>query len=178
MSQLAVDARVASQRPRRRRGDTGLEAQPPASAPAPEGDALTNALALVVTYIPTEIIIGYVAVSVEIDDSPAHSYAGQWTAFWLFLALTPVVHWSVYARLLRLRRQRLPWHPRTWPWFGLVTGTVAFALWGFALPASPFTSLDWYHGSVAAVALIVGSVALGFAARAFGPLTPTPASED
>ena len=130
-----------------------------------------------VTYIPTEIIMGYVAVSVEIDGSPAHSFTGQWIAFWLFLALTPVINWSLYAGLLRQRRQRLPWHPRTWPWFGLIAATVAFALWAFALPASPFTSLYWYKASWAAGGLIVGSILLGIAARVFGPVTGTPASQ-
>jgi hypothetical protein len=175
MSQLAADARAASQPPRRRRGDTGPEA--PAPAPASSGDSLTNALTVVVDYVPTEIIIGYVAVSVEIDVSSAHSHAGQWAAFWLFLALTPVIHWSLYAGMLRQRRQRLPWRPRSWPWFGLVAATVAFALWGFALPASPFTSLGWYTSIPPAVILIVGSVALGAAARTFGPAAPARAGE-
>jgi hypothetical protein len=171
MSQIAVQAHTGGQRREARRGDTALETPVQEPAPASTSGSVAAAISAILTYIPTEIIIVYAAVTAAIDSSATHSYVGQWVAFWLFLALTPVANWCFYAGMLRGEQQPLPWLPRMWPWYGLVTATVAFALWGFTLPATPFKDFAWYDGSIGAPVLLVGSMVLGFAGTLFGPTT-------
>jgi hypothetical protein len=134
------------------------------------GGTVADALSAIETYIPTEVVTVYAAVTAAIDSSAARTHTGQWVAFWLFLALTPVANWCLYAAMLRGRQEPVPWRPqRDWPWYGMVTAAVAFALWGFTLPGTPFAGFSWYNGAIGAPVLLVGSLVLGLAGSVFGP---------
>jgi hypothetical protein len=166
MSQIAVQAHAA----RQQATQAGAEAHAAPRARAGVGGTVADALSAIETYIPTEVVTVYAAVTAAIDSSAARTHTGQWVAFWLFLVLTPVANWCLFAAMLRGRQEPVPWRPqRDWPWYGMVTAAVAFALWGFTLPGTPFAGFSWYNGAIGAPVLLVGSLVLGLAGSVFGP---------
>jgi hypothetical protein len=132
--------------------------------PATQGGG-TSTLAAIAAYIPTEVLTVYVAVVAAIN--PAVTGAGStpvWVSFVLFLVLTPVVVWLVYAGKVRKAGKRLPVAPRRWPRWEMFAATVAYAAWAFALPETPFSTFAWYSTAIAAVVVLVATTALGLVA--------------
>lgn len=133
----------------------------------PRTPAASSAASLaesVTTYIPTEVVTGYVAVIGALHQATAHSRTADWVMFCVFLVIVPLVVWLGLARQERAKGLPLPTHPRTWPAhtrFNVIAATVSFALWGFSLPQTPFLDFGWYQTVYGAAALIVGSLLLG-----------------
>jgi len=126
--------------PRKRRGPAK---QTTTSADA-ANPALVAAAEVVTRYIPTEIVGAYVAVA-TLMVTPGGSRTGQWTVFYIFLAMTPVTVWLFTASRARAASKPLPLRPALWPVFELVVASVSFVLWGFTLPATPFEDFSWYR---------------------------------
>jgi hypothetical protein len=141
-------------------------AAPPTPVPA-QGSATLAALKSIVTYIPTEILTVYVAVSAALSDAGTSSRTGQWVAFWVFLALAPMTVWALFGAQLRVRDNALPLDPTRWPWPELIVATFGYALWAFTLPGAPFADFDWYRPSLGAAVLLVGTLVLGLGAPLF-----------
>jgi membrane protein implicated in regulation of membrane protease activity len=164
---------------------------------ASSSDAITTAMGAIISYFPSEINILYTAVVAAIATTATGTttHSGQWVAFWVILALTPVAVLLLYAarvnstppeqqstpaaaRYLQanavvdplakpptLGNPLLKW--RQWPLTEMIVATVAFFLWALALPATPFLELKHYTTTVAGVTLLIGTAVLGWVAAAF-----------
>ena len=127
---------------------------------------MSSALSTITAYVPTEILITYVAVvaaiaGTAVGASAAPSPQGLWVTFVAFLIATPVVVWLVYAGKLRTAGKPLPRDIRDWPRWEMVAATVGYLAWAFALPSTPFTSFAWYNAGVAGVAVLITATMLG-----------------
>ncbi len=143
-----------------------------AGAPASQ-NAVTTALKVMVTYIPTEVLTLYVAILATIQIPNRMSYRPLWVAFYCFLVTTPIVVWLVYAVKVRAAGKNLPLAPRTWPLWEMFAATVAYAAWALALPDSPFKySYDWYSPALAGVFVLIISTLLGLLAPLFQRTLP------
>jgi len=161
-----------------RRTDVATNIIPASSAPKSAGQiasatadipdaqsAVTTALKVIVTYIPTEILTLYVAVLAAIQDPNRHSSRSLWNVFYFFLIVTPIVVWLVYAAKVNAANKPLPIRPKTWPLWEMFAATIAYAAWAFGLPDSPFKDFtDWYSPAVAGLAVLVVSTFLGLIA--------------
>lgn len=117
---------------------------------------VTTALSAITTYIPTEVLTLYVAgVALFLSvDNPTDTpdYTNAWRTFWFFLALTPIVTWLVYAA--KARSADLSLGLQSWPYWEMIAGAIAFAVWAAALPDTPFTERSWYSADVAGFAVL------------------------
>jgi hypothetical protein len=128
-------------------------------------NAVTSAINLIVTYIPTEVVTLYVAVVATLQGDDRHVTRPEWIAFFCFVAATPLFVWLLYAAKVRSAGKPLPASPRTWPLWEMVAATVAYAAWVFALPKSPFRSFpDWYSPALAGVLVLIVTTLLGLLA--------------
>jgi hypothetical protein len=91
------------------------DVSPPSGQTQSDASAVQQALTLIVGYIPTEIVVTYVAVVAAIDSAATGSRVGQWVAFWFFLALSPSLCWVLYATNLRMQGRATPMSPKQWP---------------------------------------------------------------
>jgi hypothetical protein len=138
------------------------------------GEASTSApLDALARYIPTEAIALYLALLGTIGANTS-GYVGRWVAFGVFLVATPLfvfIDWKIKSREasrpdLGLARKLLT--------FNLIAATLAFAAWGFSLPASPFGALSFYDERWAGFVAPAVSVALGKAEALVLPLSQGP----
>lgn len=138
--------------------------------------AISTALKLIVTYIPTEVLTLYVAILAVIRDPNAAGKPSPDIArrleilFYIFLAVTPLVIWLVYAAKCKGGGKPVPWAVRSWPLWEMFAATVAYAAWAFALPENAF--MDWYSPALAGVIVLIVSTVLGL----FAPLCQRPIS--
>jgi hypothetical protein len=157
-------------------GTTWSTAAPAPPSPTPmQGSAALAALKSIVDYIPTEIVTIYVAVGAALSDAATPSRTGQWVAFWVFLGVTPLALWALFAARLRAANTSPLLDPMRWPWPELVVATVAYVLWAFTLPATPFADFSWYKPGLGTAVLLVGTLILGLGAPLF-TRTAVPAS--
>jgi uncharacterized membrane-anchored protein len=128
---------------------------------------------LLVSAIPTEMVTGYLAavaavVATTSDQNPKLGL--RWLLLAGFAVLTPVAVWSLWSAKLRpddpLRKRRAPF-------LEMVTATLAFLVWAFALPDSPITLWSAYDVSISPVIVIVGAILLTLIA----PLLQRPAKD-
>jgi hypothetical protein len=140
---------------------------PPSPTPLP-GSAALAALKSIVDYIPTEIVTIYVAVIAALSDAGTTSRTGQWVAFWIFLGVTPLALWLLFAARLRAANAS-PLDPMRWPWPELAVAAVAYVLWAFTLPGTPFADFRWYRPGLGTAVLLVGTLVLGLGAPLFAP---------
>ncbi len=155
-------------------GSTDHLAEPVPTSVADEDEtaqtAVSSALATVTTYIPTEILVLYVAWIAALGDSRAtaggvpSSIAGGWPSFWAFLLATPAVVWLVYAGRVRAAGDPLPVPIGLWPHWEMTAATCAFVAWAAALPATPFTQFGWYNSGIAGVIVLAVTAFLGLVA--------------
>lgn len=135
-------------------------------------NSVHTALQTLTTYIPTEVLTLYVAAATAVG--PAKDAAGADTGhgpewlFWLFLVFTPAVVWAVFAAKVRTAKTDpppdIPWRWGQLPVFDMIAATIAYAVWAFALPRSPFAEQSWYSTGLTSVAVLVISAVLALAA--------------
>jgi hypothetical protein len=147
--------------------DRALAADP--AVPYTDPDAGDPAAAIV-GYIPTEIVAVYVPAVAAITAPGVPTGDGQWVLLIVVLALTPITTWAVFAAKRRNAGAPLPIAPSTWPWPEMLIAAVAFLLWAFTLPRTPFEQYDWYRPGLAAVLLLVGTLVLGLLVPLMRPL--------
>lgn len=123
-----------------------------------------NALGVLFSYIPTEVIALYVAVISAIKSN--NSNAG-WITFYVFLAFTPIVVWLLYAAKVKKNTGTIPLTFESLPLWELFAATLAFVAWAFALPDSVFQTFSWYSQSVAGVSILLTSTILSLIAPFF-----------
>jgi hypothetical protein len=133
---------------------------------------LTSALESIMAYIPSEVVTTYVAVVAVLypatDGAPAVASAVTgWVPFGVFLVLTPIVSWLIYAAKVANASEPLPIPVAKWPKWEMTVATVAFAIWAAALPNSPFNEFTWYSAGVAGIILLISSMMIGLMAPIF-----------
>lgn len=137
----------------------------PVVAPSPS----TSVIDSVTLYVPIEIITAYVAILATFSLNTPDSSLSRIVTFWVFLGLTPVTAWMLYAARRRAddamqhpeTTPTLPWLPTKWPWWEMISGAVAFAVWTYALPLSPFARYSWYRPALGTAGLLFVSFVLG-----------------
>ena len=131
-----------------------------ATANAPAASTASDVAAQLIRYIPTELVAAYATVIgiLPISDSAAvcrSDYTSRWSAFAVFVILTPVTLQVLY---VVKRRQAGSVGPAI-PWFDHVAALAAFLAWTLVLPLSPADSwCDWspqYGVAIAAVVLLL-----------------------
>ncbi len=140
--------------------------------PARRRGGVRQAADSIVTYIPTEIVTVYVAATAAIHAAGSKPGTGQWVLLAVLLVLTPTTTWALFAAKIHGLGESMPAAPRNWPWLHMIIASIAFLLWSFTLPNTPFEELRWYTPGLAAVVLLVGTMVLGLAAPFFRPSTP------
>jgi hypothetical protein len=143
------------------------------SEPARRVGNVRQAADSIVTYIPTEIVTVYVAAVAAIHTAGSKPGTGQWVLLGVLLVLTPITTWAIFAAKIHGLGESMPVTPTSWPWLHMIIASVAFLLWSFTLPNTPFEQLRWYTPGLAAVVLLVGTMVLGLAAPFFRPSTST-----
>jgi hypothetical protein len=124
---------------------------------------MSDALALVAGYVPTEILTLYTMVLGIVTASGTH--LPLWV-FLAFLAFTPPVVWLVYAvREREEGRTRLPWRPSEWPLWEMCAALIAFVVWSAVMPRGALEVYPWYRADLAAIALLMVSLFLPLIGR-------------
>ncbi len=126
--------------------------------------AVTTALKVIVTYIPTEVLTLYVAVIAAIRIPNQTNYPPLWKTFYCFLVATPIVVWLVYAAKCSAAGKPIPVSPRAWPIWEMFAATVAYVTWAFALPQTPFQQFNWYTPALSGIMVMIVSTLLGLLA--------------
>lgn len=114
-----------------------------ASSEMVKDNGVTNALSMLVKYIPTESITLYVAA---ISAAPAlKSFSAridELAIYWFFGILTPLLVVLIY--LGKRRLANLPTIPSLpdWPWWKTIAATIAFLVWALAVPNNPYIRGD------------------------------------
>ena len=129
--------------------------------PPDEVNEVTATLAVIATYIPSEILALYVAVYAAIVDPETPTMSHVWRIFIAFLIATPVVVWLVYAAKVRSGNNQLPIQPGQWPLWEMIAGTIAYVAWAVSLPDARILSELDVPTSIAAVLVLVVSTVLG-----------------
>lgn len=116
----------------------------------PPPSTVTDALAAVAAYVPTEVLTAYtLTLALAVGNKPLSL---AW--YVAFLVMTPLFVWLVFAAKCREEnRAFLSW--RLWPWWEAAAACIAFTAWSAALPQTAFQRFGWYSSGVAAVALAV-----------------------
>lgn len=71
-------------------------APPPGGSTSLAQSANGSALSSIVSYIPTEIVVTYVAILASLGNASSRSHTEDWVVFWVFLAFTPLVTWTIW----------------------------------------------------------------------------------
>jgi len=124
-------------------------------------DKVTQALEIVMAYIPTEVLTLYVATIAAIQQKTGTSSEAAWGAFTAFLVATPAVVWLIYAAKFKARQKKLPWKPSDWPKWEMSSAIIAYCVWAYALPNTPFAEFSWYSSSVAGIMVMATAALLG-----------------
>ena len=97
------------------------------------------------TYIPADVVAAWVFLDRILHVDPIGAPTLHWIVFGVVLVLTPL--WTWYAT-----------ETPAFPVSRVLTSTVAFAVWVFAL-GGPFVRLGWYTPMLAAVLLVLYTLA-------------------
>jgi hypothetical protein len=171
MSRRAVARRTAVLRTTRS-GSVAEDARqsPPKVPPEPSRpqepppNAVSEAVRTVAAYVPTEIVTLYVAAGAAIDVSNSPPAGGQWLLFWVTLLMTPALVWTGFALASKNAGRALPVKPQKWPVPEMIIAVVAFVLWAFTLPKSPFSQFSWFRPAMGTAALLIGTTVIGVVA--------------
>ncbi len=137
------------------------------------GGAVSSAVSAIAAYIPTEIVTVYIAVLATLGvtrEGAASSSVVTSTpilAYAVFVLLTPVVVWGLYASRAVAAGKELPRSVRSWPKWEMAAATLAFGAWAAALPSSPLERYEWFTASLAGVVALVLSMLVGLFAPIF-----------
>ena len=117
-------------------------------SPAAGEGVPTNILNQIVRWIPTETIVIYVALLPLLAPVTARSpsYVTRWVLFGIVAGLNPVIVFLVTLSKISntdWKQLQLSKIPR--PVFAILSSTVAFAAWAFALPDTPLKDIAGYN---------------------------------
>lgn len=137
-----------------------------APAEANPDRTITDALALVASYVPTEVIAVYtLALGLTAGGADQAAVPIDRWYFLAFLLGTPLFVWLVAAVRAREGGEAIPWSPRAWPLWEMSSAVIALLAWSAALPRSMFLHYRWYSASAAVLVMVVVSVILPLVGR-------------
>lgn len=125
----------------------------------PKNEQVSNALSMLVKYIPTESVTLYVAaVSATLALKSVWSGITEHSIYWFFGVFTPVLFALIY--LGKRRAANLPTFPplSEWPWWKMFAATVAFLVWALAVPGNPYVKGDTSGAVAGFFAIFISTV--------------------
>lgn len=117
--------------------------------------SISDALAVVAGYIPSEIVALYTMVLGIVTTSATRMPLFAFMAF--VSAVAPTV-WLLYAVREREAGNPIPWKFSRWPTWEMISGLIAFTAWSAALPRGAMEAYSWYRADYAAIMLLVVSI--------------------
>ena len=128
-------------------------------------NVVDNSLNRLIKYIPTEIVTLYVAIiaaATALKVPPSQS-----TLLMLYVAFAVLTALSVILVFLgKLATDGQDWpSPRGWPWWNTIAATIAFLVWGLALPNNQLVSSD-----LSAAFASIGALAVSYILSMFEPV--------
>jgi uncharacterized membrane protein YfcA len=137
-----------------------------------ENNQVTNALSILVKYIPTESISLYIAALSAVE--ALKSFSPNITAkfiYWFFAILTPILVLVIYFGKRKVAKL-LPTVPplREWPWWKTIAATIACLIWALAVPSNPYVEGALKSALVGFLAVFVSTIL-----SVFEPLFDRPA---
>lgn len=142
----------------------------PEGSAAPTETPVTNALAVLIKYIPTEAVMLYVAaVSAAPAVTPTfRAWREDLTTpglvegvYWVFgLGLTPTLLLLIYFNKRHAAGLKPLVSPKEWPWWKVVASMIAFLVWAPAVPGHPWVGEDAGRGVLAGMCALFVSTAL------------------
>jgi hypothetical protein len=161
-----ADLKVARQKAAPVAGATGTRAATP--APVGVSSSIVNQL---VTYIPTETIMLYVAYLAALGALKAplgkHLSDASFTSRWIGLGVFAIVS-ALLALGLTYGKARQSKQTFNWPIFEMVTASVAFVAWAAALPDTPLSNFSGYRVEIGAFIVLATTVTIAVVAWIFG----------
>jgi hypothetical protein len=152
---------------------------PPATARAAtevavQDNPVTTTVNALVKYIPTEVVTLYVAAasSTQAVRSAVPTFDGRFT-YWAFAVLTPIILLLVYASKRASSGLVILPPASQWPWWKMSAATIAFLVWGLAVPGNPYIT-----GDAGAVMAGFGAIIISTLLTLLEPIfeRPTPAA--
>lgn len=128
-----------------------------------------NAVEQLTRYIPTEIVTLYIAWWAVLEKVNAADQV-RWWSFFVFLILTPIVAWMIFAAKVVGRKEPIPWDWKLWPKWKFGAATAAYVVWVFSLPKSVFATFKWYDPVYAGFAILLTTIMLGILGGIFDPI--------
>lgn len=122
-------------------------------------ETLTNALSMLVKYIPTESVTLYVAaLSAAAALKSVWSWMTEFHIYWFFALFTPVLFVLIF--LGKRRASSLPTFPPAgeWPWWKIFACSVAFVVWALAVPGNPYIKDPAASAAIGFLALFISTV--------------------
>jgi len=140
----------------------GLEEElmPLATAEPTEPRRASNAFDSLAHYIPIEAVTLYVAASSAMFAlKETFTWITEARVYWSFVCFTPLLFLIIFCGKRREANLSLFPSARRWPWWKLVSSTVAFAVWALAIPTTPYLQ-GAAGGAVAAFGAVLVSTFL------------------
>jgi|SRR5687767_806843 len=125
-----------------------------------ENNQVTNALSMLVKYIPTESITLYIAALSAA--AALKSFSSRVTPefiYWFFGILTPVLVLIIYFGKRKVAKLQ-PTIPSLleWPWWKTIAATIAFLIWALAVPTNPYVDDPLQSALVGFLAVFVSTI--------------------
>jgi hypothetical protein len=120
----------------------------------------SNALQVLVKYIPTESATLYLAAaSASKALSTTISFFTPLFSYWFFAVLTPILLLlAVFAGRRALKLPSVVPPVAQWPWWKMFASFVAFLAWGLAVPTNPFSTSPLQGAAFAFFAVFVSTL--------------------
>lgn len=141
------------------------------AGPQESRNGVAGAMQVIMTYVPTEIIALYTSIATAIQSVPGSGgteNSGEisaWIAFGVCLVLTPLSVLLLYASKVKQANKPLSLAINKWPLWEMCAASLAFFAWAFAMPGSPFRSIQsFYSPGIAAIVLPTTATLIGMAA--------------
>ncbi|HVQ39168.1 MAG TPA: hypothetical protein VMS31_16635 [Pyrinomonadaceae bacterium] len=137
-----------------------------------EDNQVTNALSMLVKYIPTESITLYIAaLSAAAALRDFSLRITPKVIYWFFAILTPALVLVIYFGKRKVARL----HPTIpslleWPWWKTIAASIAFLIWALAVPSNPYVEGPLKSALVGFLAVFVSTIL-----SVFEPLFDRPA---
>jgi uncharacterized membrane protein YfcA len=103
-----------------------------------EDNKVTNALSMLVKYIPTESITLYIAALSAVEALQTFSnYITTKFIYWFFAILTTILVLVIYFGKRKVAKLQPTIPPlKEWPWWKTIAATIAFLIWALAVPGN------------------------------------------
>jgi hypothetical protein len=116
---------------------------PAATEKAIQENRVTNALDMLVKYIPTEAVTLYIAaVSAAPALNATFPFMDAKAIYWTFAVITPLLLLLVYIGKRRMENMQALPPLGELPWWTMIAATIAFLVWALAIPNNPYVQGD------------------------------------